>query len=90
VQTSCDELCWEGRQRIRAVGRGEKGHVACLKMAVCFGDRESTTKKVWEERRMCEEAGGGTASEKDMVLLRLTLAILWPLPLLNLSSPIIN
>lgn len=25
AQTSCDELCWEGRQRIRAVGR--KGHV---------------------------------------------------------------
>ena len=55
-----------------------------------FQRQRNTRKKVWEERRMCEEAGGGTASEKDMVLLRLTLAILWPLPLLNLSSPIIN
>lgn len=90
MQTSWDELCWEDRQRIRAVGRGEKGHVACLKMAGCFWDRESTRKKVQEERRTCEEAGGGTASEKDMVLLRPTLIILCPLPFLDLGSPTIN
>ena len=43
-----------------------------------------------EERRMCEKAGGGTVSEKDMVLLRPTLIIFCPLPFLDLGSPTIN
>ena len=62
-----DESCWDSWQRIRAVGRGEKHHVVCLKMAVCFWDIKSARKKVQEERRMCEEACGAQSQGRTQL-----------------------